>query len=41
MARRPLIAANWKMNKTIDEARAFCEALLPEVEGRGGGPPRS
>ena len=37
MARRPLIAANWKMNKTIGEARAFCEALLPEVEGRGGG----
>jgi triosephosphate isomerase len=35
MARRPLIAANWKMNKTIGEARAFCEALLPEVEGRG------
>jgi triosephosphate isomerase (TIM) len=34
MARRPLIAANWKMNKTIGEARAFCEALLPEVEGR-------
>jgi triosephosphate isomerase len=30
--RRPLIAANWKMNKTIGEARAFCEALLPEVE---------
>ncbi len=30
--RRPLIAANWKMNKTISEARAFCEALLPEVE---------
>ncbi len=39
MARRPLIAANWKMNKTIGEARAFCEALLPEVEGRGGGDP--
>jgi triosephosphate isomerase len=35
MARRPLIAANWKMYKTIGEARAFCEALLPEVEGRG------
>ena len=34
MARRPLIAANWKMNKTIGEARAFCEALLPEIEGR-------
>ena len=31
-ARRPLIAANWKMNKTIGEARAFCEELLPELE---------
>jgi triosephosphate isomerase len=30
--RRPLIAANWKMNKTIAEARSFCEELLPEVE---------
>ncbi|HEX2388451.1 MAG TPA: triose-phosphate isomerase [Solirubrobacterales bacterium] len=39
MARRPLIAANWKMNKTIGEARAFCEELLPEVEGRGGDDP--
>jgi len=37
MARRPLIAANWKMNKTIGEARAFCEVLLPEVEERGEG----
>ena len=37
MARRPLIAANWKMNKTIAEARAFCEALLPEVEERREG----
>ncbi|HET6832215.1 MAG TPA: triose-phosphate isomerase [Solirubrobacterales bacterium] len=35
MARRPLIAANWKMNKTIPEAREFCEALLPELGGLG------
>ncbi len=35
MARRPLIAANWKMNKTIGEARAFCEELLPDVEELG------
>ena len=33
--RRPLIAANWKMNKTIGEARSFCDELLPEVEDRG------
>jgi triosephosphate isomerase len=32
MTRRPLIAANWKMNKTIGEARSFCEALLPAIE---------
>jgi triosephosphate isomerase (TIM) len=28
-ARRPLIAANWKMNKSGPEAEAFCEAYLP------------
>jgi triosephosphate isomerase len=27
------------MNKTIGEARAFCEELLPEVEGHGGDDP--
>ena len=32
-ARRPLIAANWKMNKTVAEAESFCAALLPRVEG--------
>ena len=36
MARRPLVAANWKMNKTIGEARAFCEELLPRLGGSGG-----
>ncbi|GIK77532.1 MAG: triose-phosphate isomerase [Acidobacteria bacterium] len=35
--RRPLIAANWKMNKTTAEARAFCEALLPRLDGAAGG----
>ena len=29
--RRPVIAANWKMNKTIEEAEEFCDALLPRV----------
>jgi len=29
--RRPLIAGNWKMHKTIAEASAFTEALLPRV----------
>ena len=30
--RRPLIAANWKMNKTLAEAESFCDAFLPRVE---------
>jgi len=29
--RIPVIAANWKMHKTLAEARAFCEELLPLV----------
>src|SRR6478752_2308324 len=31
--RRPVIAANWKMNKSIEEAEEFCNVLLPKVEG--------
>lgn len=31
MARRKLIAANWKMNKTIAEAREFAEAMKPRL----------
>ena len=35
--RVPVIAANWKMNKTVAEAEAFCEALLPRLaEAQGG-----
>jgi triosephosphate isomerase (TIM) len=29
--RRPLVAANWKMNKTSAEAREFMQAFLPEA----------
>ena len=29
--RRPVIAANWKMQKTIAEAREFCAAFVPEL----------
>ena len=29
--RRPLIAGNWKMNKTVAEAESFIAALLPRV----------
>jgi triosephosphate isomerase (TIM) len=31
VSRRPFIAGNWKMNKTIAEAEAFIGALLPRV----------
>jgi triosephosphate isomerase (TIM) len=30
--RRPLVAANWKMNKTNAEARAFMQELLPGAD---------
>ncbi len=31
MSRTPLMAANWKMHKTVAEAEAFVNALLPRV----------
>ena len=30
-SRTPFIAGNWKMNKTVAEAEAFIQALLPRV----------
>jgi triosephosphate isomerase len=33
MERRPLIVANWKMNKTVDESVGFVEKLLPLISG--------
>ena len=37
MARkRPMMAANWKMNKLVGEAREYVEQLLPRIEGAGG-----
>src|SRR5215471_17722330 len=30
--RRPLIAGNWKMFKTVQETRAFFDALIPEIQ---------
>ena len=33
--RRPLIAGNWKMHKTIAEAEQFIQALLPRVSSAG------
>ncbi len=32
MARRPILAANWKMQKTVGEAEAFAAAFLPLVK---------
>jgi triosephosphate isomerase len=31
--RRPILAANWKMNKTVDEAVAFIDDFLPLIAG--------
>ena len=33
--RKPYFAANWKMNKTIEEAEAFLGAFLPKVPNDG------
>jgi triosephosphate isomerase len=33
--RTPLVAANWKMHKTVAETEAFLDALLPRVAGLG------
>jgi triosephosphate isomerase (TIM) len=32
--RRPVVAANWKMNKTNAEAEEFLDAFLPDAGGR-------
>jgi triosephosphate isomerase (TIM) len=36
MARTPLVAGNWKLNKTIAEAEAFIQSLLPRVSTTDG-----
>jgi triosephosphate isomerase (TIM) len=36
MSRTPFIAGNWKMNKTVAEAEAFIQALLPQVATHDG-----
>ena len=36
MARRPMMAANWKMNKTIREAEQYTAALLPRAADAAG-----
>jgi triosephosphate isomerase len=34
--RKPYIAGNWKMHKTVAEARAFVGELVTEIDGAGG-----
>jgi triosephosphate isomerase (TIM) len=36
MSRTPFMAANWKMHKTVEEAEAFVQALLPRVSTADG-----
>src|SRR5579875_1804354 len=36
MSRIPLIAGNWKMHKTVQEAEAFIQGLLPRVSTADG-----
>ncbi len=36
MARRPMMAANWKMNKTVQEAQEYTAALLPRAADAEG-----
>ncbi|HEY4280803.1 MAG TPA: triose-phosphate isomerase [Conexibacter sp.] len=36
MRRTPLIAGNWKMHKTVADAEAFIQALLPRVSTADG-----
>ncbi len=35
-ARRPMMAANWKMNKLVAEAEEYVARLLPEISGAQG-----
>ena len=34
--RRPYVAANWKMNKTVDQTEAFLDRFLGGIERAGG-----
>jgi triosephosphate isomerase (TIM) len=36
MARRPMMAANWKMNKTVRDAEEYVAALLPRATDAAG-----
>ena len=34
--RTPIIAGNWKMHKTVTEAEAFIQGLLPRIYAADG-----
>ncbi|MFC1872861.1 triose-phosphate isomerase [Chloroflexota bacterium] len=34
--RKPMVAGNWKMNTTVDEAEVLVAAMLPELNTAGG-----
>jgi len=36
MMRKPLIAGNWKMNKTVEQARFLTAELIPDLQGISG-----
>jgi triosephosphate isomerase len=36
MMRKPLIAANWKMNTTVEEAKRLVSEILKELDGMAG-----
>ena len=36
MSRRPYVIGNWKLNKTVAEAEAYIQALLPRVAAVDG-----
>src|SRR5918997_1415077 len=36
MPRRPMMAGNWKMNKTVSEAQEYTAGLLPRAADAGG-----
>jgi|SRR5579875_152936 len=38
MARRPLVAGNWKMYKTVEETRRYIDQLVALLDGELGGP---
>ena len=36
MMRKPLIAGNWKMNKTVEQARLLVAEMIPDLQGISG-----